>query len=82
MLTAGHKHGDYNSFPDAHADGYLLDTLHYLISTGCSETSCKFLRLVTQSFLDFSQCFGLFYTINYGRFFILVLLGHEIEKKG
>jgi len=32
--------------------------------------------------LDFSQCFGLFYTINYGRFFILVLLGHEIEKKG
>ena len=32
--------------------------------------------------MDFSQCFGLFYTINYGRFFILVLLGHEIEKKG
>ena len=28
-----------------------------------------------------AQCFGLFYTINYGRFFILVLLGHEIEKK-
>ena len=35
MLTAGHKHGDYNPFPDAHADGYLLDTLHYLISDTC-----------------------------------------------
>ena len=41
-------------------------------------------RLVNFSvifFLDFSQCSGLFYTINYGRFFILVLLGHEIEKR-
>ena len=55
--------------------------LEIQLITGCSETSCKFLRLVTQSFLDFSQCFGLFYTINYGRFFILVHLGHEIEKK-
>ena len=31
--------------------------------------------------LDFSWCFGLFLTIQYGRFFILVLLGHKIEKK-
>ena len=30
----------------------------------------------------FSWCFGLFLTIQYGRFFILVLLGHRIEKKG
>ena len=32
-------------------------------------------------FLDFSWCFGFFLTIQYGRFFILVLLGHMIEKK-
>ena len=24
LLTAGHKHGDYNSSPDGHADGYSL----------------------------------------------------------
>ena len=32
-------------------------------------------------FLDFFWCFGLFLTIQYRRFFILVLLGHLIEKK-
>ena len=31
--------------------------------------------------MDFSWCFGLFLTIQYGRFFILVILGHTIEKK-
>ena len=24
LLTAGHKHGDYNPSPDGHADGYSL----------------------------------------------------------
>ena len=50
------------------------------------EQTCKrcqmMFRMNGWRILDFSQCFGLFYTINYGRFFILVLLGHEIEKKG
>ena len=63
----------------------LTDSHHVkdkrIVHTGCSQTSCKFLRLVSQSFFGLFQCFGLFYTINYGRFFILVLLGHEIEKK-
>ena len=31
--------------------------------------------------MDFSPCSGLFLTIQYGRFFILVLLGHMIGKK-
>ena len=31
--------------------------------------------------MDFSWCFGLFLTIQYGRLFILVLFGHMIEKK-
>ena len=43
--------------------------------TGCSETSCKFLRLVTQSF------FGLFPGFWAFLYYKLVLLGHEIEKK-
>ena len=50
------------------------------IYTGSPQTSCKFLRLNCY-FLDFSQCFRLFWTIQNGRFFILVLFGHLIEKK-
>ena len=47
---------------------------------GVSKRLVNFSGLKHSYFLDFSQCFGLFYTINYGRFFILVLLGHEIEN--
>jgi len=49
---------------------------------GVPEHLVNFSGLWNSHFLDFSQCFGLFCTISYGRFFILVLLGHEIEKKG
>ena len=49
---------------------------------GVPKRLVNFSGLYHSHFLDFSQCFGLFYTINYRRFFILVLLGHEIEKKG
>ena len=48
-----------------------------LSCTGSLQKSCKFLR----HFFYFPQCFALFLTLQYGRFFILVLLGHGIEKK-
>ena len=48
-----------------------------LSCTGSSQTSCKFLR----HFFTFPSLL-VFFTLQYGRFFILVLLGHGIEKKG
>ena len=61
---------------------HLLDNFILEYYTGCSQTSCKFLRLVTQSFFRLFLVFWTFFTIQCGRFFILVLLGHGIEKKG
>ena len=83
MVTIGHTRVTIGHLRVTITIGHLRVTLgHFRLTTGCSQTSCKFLRPVTQSFFGLFPVLGLFLTIQFGRFFILVLLGHEIEKKG
>ena len=75
--------------PVQHQEDHLLLHCHqlsalvieYVIHTGCSQKGGMQYVPLNLLFFGLLLMFWAFFTIQYGRFFILVLLGHMIEKK-